>query len=225
MKIKELKIFTAEVAKQLAFYSDVLGLEIKSQSESHVSLVIGKSILTFVYRKQFTPYHFAINIPSNKENEALGWLKKRVEILKNEESDIQYFDFWNAYAIYFYDADKNIVEFIARKNLNNDSDKDFDQNLVLEISEIGLPTNSIKQEFKVLNKNANLEIFSGGFESFCSIGDEKGMFICIDKGIKKYWFPTKDKPFSSDFLMDIEQLDKPFQIKYQKEVLEVNRVE
>jgi len=220
MKINELKIFTSNLSKQVEFYSSILGLKKSVNSENIVSFKIGNSILTLEYRKEFTPYHLAINIPSNKENEALFWLKERVDILLNGEKEIQDFDFWNAKAIYFYDPDKNIIEFIARKNLNNNSKKKFDEKLLIEISEIGLPTNNIEMEFNSLNQNCNLNIFSGGLERFCAIGNENGLIICINKNLKG-WFPINDKAFSSDFIIEITNNGKEYQIEYKDEKIKI----
>ena len=115
MQIKKLKIFTTKILEQIRFYSEVLNLEVLSQTEDSISFKIGRSILEIEKAPKSTPYHFAINIPSNQENEALAWLINRVDILKYGNNEIQTFDAWNAKAIYFYDKDKNIVEFIARK--------------------------------------------------------------------------------------------------------------
>lgn len=220
MQIKKLKIFTQKLPEQSEFYSDILGLNIIDQSENSVSFKIGKSILKIEYQQNFTPYHFAINIPSDKEVEALNWLKARVEILKDGDNEIQDFDFWNAKAIYFYDKDNNIVELIARKNLNNQSEKEFDQNSFLEISEIGLPTINIEKEFKILNTNFGLEIYDGSFERFCAIGNENGLFICINKNVKD-WFPTNDKAYSSDFVVIIDENEKEYKIEYKNEKLNI----
>lgn len=222
MKIKKLIIYTNNLSKQTQFYSKVLGFEIVETSDIQVSFQIGSSVLIFEHREKCTPYHFAINIPSNKEEEALHWLKKRVTILKDEGNDIQYFDFWNAYAIYFYDADKNIVEFIARKNLNSNSKQTFSQKSILGISEIGLPTTDIEREFNLLNKKCDIPQFSGNLEAFCTIGSETGLFICVNKNKKEYWYPTKDKPYSSDFRAEIEEKNATFIVDYRNEILNVS---
>lgn len=214
MQIKELKIFTAQLSRQTKFYTDVLNLQIKSRSEESVSFKIGHSVLIIEYRDYTKPYHFAINIPANKELEALEWLKERVKILKCQDGEIQDFKFWNAKAMYFYDEDKNIVELIARKNLNNASNVAFDQNAWLEISEIGLPTNDIEKQFNVLNTNFGLEVFFGSFDRFCAIGGENGLFICINKQKKEYWFPTNDIAYSSDFNIKIQTNKGIFDIAY-----------
>lgn len=202
MRIEQLKLFSSRIREQASFYSDVLEMPIVEQSDKRVVLQCGESKLIFEYRPSCTPYHFAINIPSNQEYEALEWLKKRVNILLDGDNEIQDFDFWNAKAIYFYDKDNNIVEFIARKNLDNGSNKKFDSSQLLRIAEIGVPVSDIEPTYLKLKELTGVEIFDGNFERFCAIGDEYGLFICINKE-KKKWFPTDDEGFSSDFEVSI----------------------
>ena len=216
MQIKELKIYSSKIKDQAEFYSKVLGLNIISFSEENVSLELGKSILSIEFKPETTPYHFAVNIPANKEVEALEWLKSRVEILKDGVNEIQDFDFWNAKAIYFYDRDENIVELIARKKLKNSSSQKFDVTQLLEISEIGVPTLDIEKEYEHLKSITGIEIFDGGFERFCAIGDENGLFICINKKIKD-WFPTNDKAFSSEFKIKLVEKEKEYLLSYKNE--------
>ena len=84
MIIKKLELYTSQLEEQIEFYSKILELPITSQSGNSVSFQVGHSILKFQYRKNCTPYHYAINIPSNKEFEALEWLKTRLEVLKKD---------------------------------------------------------------------------------------------------------------------------------------------
>ena len=223
MKIQELEIFTPKLEEQTRFYAQILELEIVEKTSASVSFQIGTSILKLTYRAEFSPYHYAINIPANQEKEALQWLKERVEILKYEGTEIQYFDFWNAYAIYFYDEDRNIGELIARKNLKNDSNRPFDKNSMLEICEIGMPTSDINREYTILKETTAMPIHSGNLERFCSIGDDNGLFIVINKDLKKEWFPTKDKPFSSDFNIRFIEKDTEYAFQYKNEVLKAVR--
>ena len=215
MKIKELKIYTQDLSKQTDFYANKIGLKIFSQTEFEVCFKVGKSLLNFVENDNFHPYHFAINIPSNQVVEALDWLKSRVTILKDGTNEIQDFDFdlWNAKAIYFYDPDKNIVEFIGRKNLGNATDQDFSANSLMEISEIGIPVNHIESTYTTLKEISDMEVFDGGFDRFCAIGDETGLFICINKNIKD-WYPTGDKAYSSEFEIRVEEKDQEFDLEF-----------
>lgn len=219
MKIQALELFSPNLEKQTTFYSQVLGLDILEKSSTAVAFQIGDSILKLSYREKTTPYHYAINIPANQEKEALAWLKKRLTILTYAGLEIQYFDFWDAYAIYFYDEDQNIGELIARKTLKNDSKEVFSKDSMLEISEIGIPTDDINREYNILKKATDMPIHSGNLERFCAIGDGQGLFIAINKTFKKEWFPTKDKPFSSDFNIRFVEKGKEYLFTYEKEKL------
>ncbi|MEM1215150.1 MAG: VOC family protein [Bacteroidota bacterium] len=213
MEIVALNIYTRHLAKQVEFYTQTLALELVRRSASRATFKVGRSLLTLVENDEFQPYHFAINIPCNQEQEALAWLKARVTILKDGSSEIQDFNFWNAKAIYFYDADKNIVEFIARKNLDNASGAHFDANALLEISEIGMPVDDIATTFHALKKWTTIERFDGSFERFCAIGDERGLFICINKN-RKDWYPTGDKAHSSEFEIKLSEKGLAYQLAF-----------
>jgi catechol-2,3-dioxygenase len=214
MLIHELKIYSSQLAKQVAFYSSKLGIKCIHQTKEQASFQLGSSVLTIESRQNSTPYHFAITIPSNKEHEALNWLKERVKILAAQDIEIHDFNFWNAKAMYFYDSDQNIVEFIARKNLPNENKLSFDRDQLLCISEIGLPTINIEEKFKQLNGIAKVKQFSGGFDRFLAIGDESGLFICVNKN-KKNWFPTGDRAHSSNFELHFTNYGKHYYIHFE----------
>ncbi|MCM4153915.1 glyoxalase [Arenibacter sp. N53] len=220
MKIKEIKLYTSKIKAQAEFYSQVLGLPIIKQSDRQVSFQIGNSMLYFEYLKTATPYHFAINIPANKEDEALKWLKSRLAILKDGQDEIINFTAWNAKAIYFYDEDKNIVELIARKNLKNATDHSFGSEQFLEISEIGVATTNIESEFNTLRSFMDIPIFDGGFGNFCAVGDESGLFILINRE-NKDWYPTLDKAFPSAFELKLSQQEKIYEIEFKSGKIEI----
>jgi catechol-2,3-dioxygenase len=199
MQIKELILFTANLTNQIFFYEKVLQLTVAERNLKSCSFCIGDSILTLIARNNHIPYHFAINIPSYQEKEALHWLKSRVEILKDEDNEIQSFDSWQAKAVYFYDADKNIVEFIARRTLNYQTTAPFSTSSLLAISEIGLPTFDINPIYQVINTKTKMPIYSGNTDRFCAVGNVNGLFIIINKHKKETWHPTHDKAESADF--------------------------
>ena len=220
MIIKELKLFSSQIKAQTEFYSEVLGLKKLYGSINKVSFQVGSSILHLEYKEDATPYHFAINIPANKEQEALHWLKSRLRILKDDQDEIIDFKAWNAKAIYFYDHDKNIVELIARKNLKNHSELEFSADQFLEISEIGVPTNDIEREYGTLRDVMDIRIYDGGLGNFCAIGDENGLFICINKN-RKNWYPTQDKAYFSDFEVIVLQEGKSYCANYRDGAIKV----
>lgn len=224
MKIKELRIYTSKFSEQVEFYSQKMGIKLLQRSDAEAQFKIGNSILVLIRSDKFQPYHFAINIPSNQEEEALQWLKSRVSILKDDDNEIQRFDNWNAKSVYFYDADKNIVEFIARKELATESMDVFSSESLLEVSEIGVPVRNILDTYEVIKATVNLPVYDGGPERFCAIGDETGLFICINKGEKNYWFPTSDKAYSSDFEIIFEEKGIKYKLQFEEESIKVATV-
>lgn len=213
MRFKQVTLNTANLSGIKQFYSTTLNLPIVSSSNTHVTFLIGQSILKFIAQPKATPYHLAINIPCNQEVEALQWLKERLTILPHLKDEIIDFKNWNAKAIYFYDSDQNVIEFIARKNLKNYAISPFKSSSLIEISEIGLPVQDIATVFRFLNQNYDQRIYFGDFNAFCTIGDEHGLFIVINEH-KKYWFPTNDIALPSDFNAIITFNNKSHHLKF-----------
>ncbi len=200
MKISHLTIFTNNLKEQTSFYSEVLGFQIITKTSNSVTLKTGESFLEFREKKQVNPYHFAFNIPKNKVEEVYKWLQNRVKLIADHTNKIIHFKKWNATAMYFYDKDQNIVEFIARANLDITSNKIFSSEEIISISEIGIPTNNIEPIYKQINNIKKIAIYDGSFDRFCAIGNEEGLFIIIKKEIKK-WFPSMDTAYSEDFII------------------------
>lgn len=218
MIIQALTLYTSRMDEQCRFYSEVLGLEVNKISNDSYRFRLGNTFVRLQSAPSAKPYHFAINIPCNQTDEALDWLKKRVEILSAEGKEIQEFTNWNARAIYFYDEDHNIVELIARKNLSNASSQAFSPDSFLEVSEIGLPTLNIEEKYQLLHQTVGLEIYDGSFDRFCAIGDERGLFICIDQS-KKDWFPVNDTAWPADFEALIFNDIKSFSVVHKAGIL------
>lgn len=200
MKIKQIILFTDNIERQKQFYSDILDFELVFSSKDRIDFNVGQSILSFQYKAQFKPSHVAFNVPSNAIEEALQWLQNRVEILTYDDNKIADFESWNAKAVYFYDADKNIMEFIARNDLNVESDEIFSSKSVLSISEMAIAVNTIEPIYNAIIKIKEIPVYSGDISRFCALGNEEGLFILINKALKK-WFPTQEDAYTSDFII------------------------
>ncbi len=200
MKIKEVILYTSDIQKQRQFYKTVLGFEQLFDAHEKISFKAGESIITFQYKKDFKPSHLAFNIPSNAINDALIWLQKRTEVLDCEGDKIADFSNWKAKAIYFYDADKNIMEFISRERIDIESDEAFTPRLIISISEMALATTNIESIYNSIDEIKSIQIFDGDFNRFCALGNDEGLFILIDKNIKK-WYPTMETAYTSDFII------------------------
>ena len=202
MKIEYLKVFSQKVEEQKKFYRDLLELPVKETGENSFRVHIGFSELEIEENKDATPYHLAFHIPPHRENPALDWLEQKLAILKNDRNKIVDFPAWKAKSLYFYDADKNILEFISRRDLYTPQRGEFSSEEILGISEVGLATGDVEEKFTFLNQNFGLEKYSGDYERFCAIGDDEGLFITINKD-QKDWIPTGDKAFASPFEIKI----------------------
>jgi catechol-2,3-dioxygenase len=221
MKIKSLTLFTRNLAQQREFYTQVLGLQLLNSEQEKVCFSVGDSVLEFKKHRNSLPYHFAINIPSYSEEQALEWIRQKAEILTDEGREIQYFTNWNARSVYFYDPDRNIVEFISRRNLGYPFRAPFGPDCLCEISEIGMATTDIKPLYDWLSEKLGLAIYDGSPERFCAIGDELGLFICVNLE-SKTWYPTGDRACPASFEAILGIGDKEYEVSYQEQNLQLH---
>ena len=192
MKILTLEILTNDLTKTEQFYSEVLGLKVIEKNHNHISFAAGLTILIFKRTEHPNPiYHFAFNIPNNQLQEAFKWIEAKVEImdvtLANKIAD---FVNWNAKSFYFYDGNGNILELIARYDLDNKSTKPFSANSIISISEIGVATDDVAAESDALINNCNLPVFPNQprMPNFAALGSHAGLLIL--SSADRHWYPT-----------------------------------
>ncbi|MDB5192329.1 MAG: hypothetical protein JWQ96_1892 [Segetibacter sp.] len=198
MQILKLELLTNSIERSQQFYGDVLSLPVTHKDEVSISFKAGASQLTFILSETSNPfYHFAFNIPCNQLDEALAWTESRVDILPlSPQSKVADYGNWNAKAFYFLDFSGNIVELIARYDLNNQSSNSFNHDSILAISEIGMVTEDVDVVCKQFQREYSLSIFTKQppAKNFAAIGDDNGLFIVVTED--KKWFPT-DTPVSA----------------------------
>ena len=221
MIIKQLSLYSNKIDELYNFYTGKLGFRGKLNDSQFVLSTANDAEIIFHKAKEPYHYHFAFNIPTNKVYEAHKWLTKRVNLLPEQETgnEIIHFVDWNAHAVYFKDPADNIVEFIARHELDNTSTHHFSIRDVLSISEIGVPSNNVLENFEKLHDQLWLQRYSGDFEKFCAAGDEEGLVILTN--MDRNWYPTDIKSKSCPFEADLEHLQKKTKISYQKGDLNV----
>jgi len=216
MKILEIEIQTDNITETESFYSEILGLQLVNKNQNSISFKAGQSKLTFIKSDNINPkYHFAFNIPNNKLEEAILWAKSRLSLIENDENGIiANFESWNANAIYFYDNNNNIVEFIARFDLENSTEKPFDISVIESISEIGIVTDKPLDLAETLIESYNLVYFnkSTKSEKFAALGNDNGLFIIVETNRK--WYPTeqKAKKYFSRIKIEVDSLVKEFKL-------------
>jgi len=145
MKIHEVQLQTPSLSLVQDFYHRLLDLDFQPGLPGTIVLQTGLSQLHFTENASASGiHHFAFNIPANQLNAALSYLRRRsIRLIPNANGEeIIQFPNWHAQSVYFLDPVGNIVEFIARQDLHNDSQRPFGPDALLEISEISYSGNS-----------------------------------------------------------------------------------
>lgn len=194
MKIKSLTLETTDVKGLAGFYQKVLESDI-ALSDAELNITMGSTVVRFKQSANGQPfYHFAINIPCNKIEEAKEWLSGKVALLWIEDYKNVVADFvnWHAKSIYFFDAAGNIVELIARFDLRNETRETFSSKHFLCVSEIGLvfPQAAIEIRTAELLQRYALSFFDKQppFPNFKAVGDDEGLLIIVTD--HRAWYPT-----------------------------------
>jgi catechol-2,3-dioxygenase len=194
MKIQELTLLTNNLFETNVFYEQKIGFEKIEETETKIGFAVGRSKLIFeLTDKKYHPkYHFAFNIPTNKIDEAIHWTLERTNLISTDNSYITDFENWKAKAIYFFDNNQNIVEFISRTDLNNATNKPFSVASILSINEIGLVTDEPLQTGNELIQKTKIDFFAKGpkREDFVALGNEEGLFVISNPNRK--WYPTQE---------------------------------
>lgn len=215
MKIKHLTLQTNKLQEVKDFYSKTLGLDINDETDDTFSVKIGWSILKFRQSSESFLYHYSFLIPSNTLQEALKWMKERVNVieLENGEKAINIED-WNAASFYFYDGGGNVSEFITHHDLKHDIYKNFDISDVLGISEMGIGTDDIKKVNSLLEEKCQTKLWKGNLTRFGANGSPEGKFVMVNYNEKETWFPTQMKIKPVPFEVDIENTGELYQLEY-----------
>lgn len=187
--INSLRLLTTSPIKELNnFYGKVLGLPVSFVNDQSLTIQAGKSSITFTKTDatETRPfYHFAFNIPENKIEKAFAWQRDRTPVVHPNPTGtrdaVVHFRHWNAHSIFFLDPAGNLLEYIARHDLQNSASGEFSINDLLYVSEIGLIVDDVEQTGTTIQKSLNLDSYRPS-ENFIPIGDEYGLLLMIKKG-------------------------------------------
>jgi catechol-2,3-dioxygenase len=195
MNIQRLELLTADLQAQRDFYAKIL--EIPAELTSAGLLVkAGTSEILFIQAPfDFDgAYHFAFDIPENQYHSAKKWISDRTTLLKDKTGRGDFnSESWNSDSMYFLDSAGNVLEFIARHNLQNAVQRDFDSSQILHVSEIGLPSEDVIGFAGELCARLGLSIFrQEPNETFTPVGDDHGLLILPVKD--RIWMPDSGVP-------------------------------
>ena len=194
MNITRLELLAANLEAQKEFYANVLELPVRLDA-SILEVHVGSSELRFTQAPEFDgAYHFAFNIPENQFEAAKGWISSRVPLLREQDGKDEFHsENWNSDSVYFKDAAGNVLEFIARHNLNNAVAGKFNSRQILNISEIGLPSEDVIGLADQICKRLDTSIFrQEPSETFTPVGDDEGLLIIPVKD--RIWIPNSGVP-------------------------------
>jgi hypothetical protein len=163
VRIREVVLPSAEPERAAEFHPEAYG-------RSRVRFEPGPAVCS----------HFAVNVGSF--DAAVAWARTQADLI---EDDVP-FEAWRARAAYYFDPVGNLVELIARERAPGDE-------LLMEVSEIGLPVPDVGAAVEFLEEELGLPHFSGDREGFSAVGDDHGLFIVVPVG--RDWLFT-DRPAS-----------------------------
>ena len=195
MNITYLELPTKDLHAQWEYYSSVLELPVRMFEASLEVMVGGTTLLFTKADSDFDgAYHFAFNIPENQFHTAKEWIASRIPLLHDETGKDEFdSESWNSHSIYFKDAAGNVLEFIARHNLKNAVEGEFDSSQILNVSEIGLPSEDVIGWANELCTKLNLSVFKQEpSETFTPVGDDNGLFILPIQN--RIWIPNSGVP-------------------------------
>lgn len=195
MNIQNLELLSADLTAQRDFYSRILELQ-TDQLESGLAIRAGTTKILFKQAPSDFDgaYHFAFNIPENQYHAAKKWISTRIPLLKDKSGKEDFTSqSWNSDSVYFSDPAGNVLEFIARHNLKNAVDGDFDSSQILNVSEIGLPSENVIEFANQLCMRLDLSVFNQEpNETFTPVGDDNGLLILPVQN--RIWMPDSGVP-------------------------------
>jgi catechol-2,3-dioxygenase len=195
MNITYLELSAKDLPAQRDFYANILELPVNLDS-AILEVKAGETKLVFTQApSEFSgAYHFAFNIPANQYTAAKQWISSRVPLLRDKAGREDFeSQSWVSTSLYFLDAAGNVLEFIARHNLQNAAAGDFNSSQILNISEIGLPSEDVLALADQLSSQLGLSVFKQEpNETFTPIGDDDGLLILPVKD--RIWMPDSGVP-------------------------------
>ena len=194
MRIRRVCLQTEDLEGLRRFYGETLAIPIRAEGAESFTLALGPSELAF-RRGVASPYHYAINVPSDGFAAAQAWLAGRTPLLPMSAGGAtMHWRAWNAHACYFRDPAGNIGEWIARHDLAEKATVGgaFDPSADLRgISEIGLALDDVGAACQAIQEALALPVWDAGDGvRFRALGGERGLLICVKRG--RAWYPTAD---------------------------------
>lgn len=184
----------SQLSSQAYFWTNIMGFELAASSNTGFSVKTGQSTLTF--RRDQNGYggnyQFTFEIPENQIENARTWILKRSSVVQDASTgaEIQHKSKQNAHSLFFRDPAGNLVEFIARHNLKNAREGEFQKEMILGISNATVVTRNVKDCGDTLFNQFQLPGIQGSSNSVKLCGGQEGT-ITLHVPYRAY-YPTED---------------------------------
>lgn len=222
-RIREIRLLTrVSLDAMKDFYGNRIGFPVVSQDEEQVTFQAGATRLVFRVTAAVEPrpeggrvdasgtstgepmYHFAFNIPENKIRAARDWQRERTSLVPTPPhlvdpaypDDVRHFANWNAHSIFFFDPAFNIVEYIARHELDNAARNadEFGVEDILCASEIGLVVDEASRADIAgrVGTGLGLHEYPRGSDPW-AMGDAHGLLLVLGR-LGELWGENTETP-------------------------------
>ncbi len=201
-RIQKLHLKTAVPLKKMKdYYQNVIELPVRQETDDAISVIAGQTEVVFEKAGPLDGepwYHFAFNIPENKLWKARKWQRERGPTklrtpgpnVDAKTPDVVHYPKWNAHSVFFWDPAGNLVEYIARHDLNNGASGSFTSKDILYASEIGIMCENVELTATEMKTALQLEKYRQHNNHFYPIGDEYGLLIMFTIG--RAWRSNND---------------------------------
>ncbi|MEX1189718.1 MAG: hypothetical protein WED33_10710 [Bacteroidia bacterium] len=186
------------------FWTETLGFELISQTALSYTIQVGDSRLTFRPKNTTNSptYSFSISIPQNQVENALAWLKNEngefadgptqpITIIRDELTGAEIINkpLYNANSVFFRDAAGNVIELIARNDIENSVEGPFNRSQFLKISEAPVVTKQVRDCEEILDSEFGAKAFPRTTSGYRPVGGAEGVLLLIIPG--RPWIPTE----------------------------------
>ena len=153
-------------------------------ADDAASVRLGETTLQFTDADSAPPAHLAFRLLLDGAK-AVDWLTGRATLLPVDGDPSRRFAFLDATAVYFQDADGNVLEGLC---YDGDPRPAASATVVDGLTEIGLPARDPLAFIEWLETTVGLSGWGTPSDTFAWVGDRHARFVVIPTG--RTWYPT-----------------------------------
>lgn len=192
--ILRLRLRAPRLAEMERFYGETMGFPV-SASPQRLRVEAGGTLLEFepAADGEQPIYHIAWAVPQNQLPGAKAWLAARTPLLVHPDGrDEFHFRRVNRRAVYFADPAGNVLELIARHNLDDGTEGPFSLADVLYVNHAGLVVDDLPGTVRELERGLGLALRADPTANFAQLGDEHRHVVLVTR--ERLWLPQMKVP-------------------------------